>query len=111
MPSPAYCTKFIRQPKIRGTEANSGRIPTASQFERFGMYEVFSHEPHFLFSIIAMMIVFGSIAGTILGVAGMLTWRKHVTTKMEHDLKSEMVAAGMSADEIQRVMAAKFGAK
>jgi hypothetical protein len=75
------------------------------------MYEVFSHEPHFLFSIIAMMIVFGSIAGTILGVAGMLTWRKHAVAKMEHDLKSEMVAAGMSADEIQRVLAAKMSAR
>jgi hypothetical protein len=75
------------------------------------MYDVFSNEPHFLFSIIAMFIVFGSIAATILGVMGMWTWRKHEATKMEHDLKSEMVAAGMSADEIQRVMAAKLGAK
>jgi hypothetical protein len=75
------------------------------------MYEAFSNQPHFLFSIIAMVIVFGSIAATILGVAGMFTWRRHQATKMEHDLKSEMVAAGMSADEIQRVMAAKLGAK
>jgi hypothetical protein len=75
------------------------------------MNEVFSGEPHFLFSIIAMIIVFGSIASTILGVAGMIIWRKHAAAKMEHDLKSEMVAGGMSADEIQRVMAAKIGTK
>jgi hypothetical protein len=75
------------------------------------MYEVFSHEPHFLFSIIAMLIVFGSIAGTILGVAGMLTWRKHTAAKMEHDLKSEMVASGMPAEEIERVLAAKMRAR
>jgi hypothetical protein len=75
------------------------------------MYEAFSHEPHFLFSIIAMIIVFGSIAATILGVAGMLTWRKHEAAKMEHDLKSEMVAAGMPADDIDRVLAAKMRAK
>jgi hypothetical protein len=75
------------------------------------MYEVFSHQPHFLFSIVAMIIVFGSIAATILGVAGMFTWRRHQVTKMEHDLKSEMVAAGMSAEEIQRVMAAKLASK
>jgi hypothetical protein len=41
----------------------------------------------------------------------MFTWRKHSVAKMELDLKSEMVAAGMSADEIQRVLAAKMSAR
>ena len=72
------------------------------------MFDLFTNEPHFLFSTIAMAIFFGSIALTILGVAGMRTWRKHQATKMESDLKAEMIAAGMSADDIERVLAAKM---
>jgi hypothetical protein len=75
------------------------------------MYEVFVDQPQFLFSIILAIVFFGSIAGTILGVFGMRTWRKHQATRMEHELKTEMVAAGMSADEIQRILAAKISSR
>ena len=71
------------------------------------MYEIFSGEPQFFFSIIAAVIVFGVPALAVLCVFGMSTWRKHQATKMENELKAEMVAAGMSAAEIERVLAAK----
>ena len=66
-----------------------------------------SQQPQFLFVIIAALIVFGSMALTILGVVGMLVWRKHRATQMASEMKLEMIAAGMSADEIERVLAAK----
>jgi len=66
-----------------------------------------SQQPQFLFVIIAALIVFGSMALTILGVVGMLVWRKHRATQMTSEMKLEMIAAGMSADEIERVLAAK----
>jgi hypothetical protein len=58
-----------------------------------------------------MIIVFGTIAITILGVAGMWTWRKHQGVKMESDLKAEMIASGMSANDIERVLAAKMSGR
>jgi hypothetical protein len=72
------------------------------------MYEAISQEPEFVFSMIMALIVFGSIAGTILGLAGMRTWRKHQAAKMESDLKMEMLAANMSAEDIERVLAARM---
>jgi hypothetical protein len=71
------------------------------------MYDVFNNEPQFLFALIAVCIVFGVPAITILGAVAMRTWRKHQATKMEIELKHEMVAAGMSAAEIERILAAK----
>jgi hypothetical protein len=75
------------------------------------MMESLSSAPHFVFSIVVAAIVFGSGALTILGLAGMWTWRKHRTAKMESDLKLEMLSAGMSAEEIERVLAAKLSTK
>jgi len=72
------------------------------------MYEAFRDYPEFLFSIIAVSIVFGLPALTILGGLGMRTWRKHQATKLEIELKSQMVSAGMTADEIERILAAKI---
>jgi hypothetical protein len=71
------------------------------------MYETFREEPQFLFSLFAAMIVFGVPSLTILIAFGMRTWRKHQATLMENQLKSEMIAAGMSADDIERILAAK----
>jgi hypothetical protein len=67
------------------------------------MFEILSQNPEFVPAIGGMVAVFG----TIIAVAGMLTWRKHQVTKMETELKMEMLARGMSAEEIERVLAAK----
>jgi hypothetical protein len=61
--------------------------------------------------IVVAVIGLVAIGVTVLGVIGMWTWRKHQATKLEHDLKAEMVAAGMSAEEIERVLAAKADRK
>lgn len=71
------------------------------------MFDTVSQEPQFVFVIILTAIVFGSMALTVLGVAGMVMVRRHQATRMAHDLKMEMIAQGMSADEIERVLAGK----
>jgi hypothetical protein len=75
------------------------------------MFDSLSGQPQFVFLLIGALIVFGVPMVTILCVAGMRTWRKYQATKLEHDLKAEMIAAGMSADEIERVLAAKMSEK
>jgi hypothetical protein len=70
-----------------------------------------NQQPQFIFLIIAALIVFGSMALTVLGVVGMLVWRKHRAAQMASEMKLEMIAAGMSADEIERVLAAKVTGK
>lgn len=76
------------------------------------MVESFSNslaeQPQFVFVLVGALIAIGLPALTILGIAGMVTWRKHRATKFAHDLKAEMIAAGMSADEIERVLSAKL---
>ena len=49
----------------------------------------------------------GLLALAVLALAGLSTWRQHQAVKMEMDLKMEMLARGMAADEIERVLAAK----
>jgi hypothetical protein len=71
------------------------------------MFEILRQHPEFLMGLSGMVAVFG----TIIAVAGMLTWRKHQATKMETELKMEMLARGMSADDIERILAAKAESK
>jgi hypothetical protein len=75
------------------------------------MFDSVSQEPEFVFVIVLTAIVFGSMALTVLGVAGMVILRRHRSTRMAHDMKMEMLAQGMSADEIERVLAAKAGGR
>ena len=75
------------------------------------MFDSVSQEPEFVFVIVLTAIVFGSMALTVLGVAGMVILRRHQATRMANDLKLEMISQGMSADEIERVLAAKVGGK
>ena len=67
------------------------------------MWEALSRNPGNL----AMVIFWGMIFLTILVTYGMKTWRKHEAARMEHELKLEMLSRGMSADDIERVLAAK----
>ena len=48
---------------------------------------------------------------TIISSAAIPAWRKHAAAKLDHELKLEMVARGMSADEIERVLNAKSATK
>ena len=67
------------------------------------MFEILSQNPGFVPAIAGMVSVFG----TIIAIVGIVTWRKHQATKMQTELKMEMLARGMSADEIERVLSAK----
>jgi hypothetical protein len=55
----------------------------------------------------AMAIFFIMLFLTIISAGAIPAWRKHAAAKMDHELKLEMVAHGMSADEIERVLKAK----
>lgn len=51
--------------------------------------------------------IYSLVAITIIAVTGMKIWRGHQREKMDTELKMDMVARGMSADEIERVLKAK----
>jgi len=53
------------------------------------------------------VIVYAVVALTILAAIGIKAWRKNEAGKRDAELKMEMLARGMSADEILRVLAAK----
>jgi hypothetical protein len=76
-----------------------------------GVVDSLNQQPQFIFLIIAALVVFGSMALTVLGVVGMLVWRSHRAKQMATEMKLEMIVAGMSADEIERVLAAKVTGK
>ncbi len=71
------------------------------------MIDILREHPEFLMGLAGMVAVFG----TIIAIAGMVTWRKHQASKMQTELKIEMLARGLSADEIERVLAAKPSSK
>ncbi len=68
------------------------------------MYDAFSQRPDLVIPIIGWLL----LTVLILAIAGMRTWRRFQEAKMETELKLEMLANGMSADEIERVLAAKL---
>jgi hypothetical protein len=55
----------------------------------------------------AVAIFFIMLFLAIISIGAIPAWRKHAAAKMEHELKLEMVARGMGADEIERVLKAK----
>jgi hypothetical protein len=71
------------------------------------MWEALSRDS----STLPMMLFWGMIFVTIISTYGIKTWRKHEAAKMDHELKLEMVAHGMSADEIERVLTARSAQK
>jgi hypothetical protein len=58
-----------------------------------------------------MAIFFIMLFLSIMSIGVIPAWRKHAADKMDHELKLEMVARGMSADEIERVLKAKSATK
>jgi hypothetical protein len=70
------------------------------------MWDALSREEGMPFEIF-MLLLWGMIFLCILVSYAIKTWRKHEAAKMEHELKLEMLSRGMSADEIERVLAAK----
>jgi hypothetical protein len=71
------------------------------------MWDSLSNDPGSAVMAIFFIMLFLSIicAGAI------PAWRKHAAAKMDHELKLEMVARGMSADEIERVLTVKSSQK
>jgi hypothetical protein len=67
------------------------------------MWETFSNSPQHWGGV----LVVAAIASCILGLAAIQAWRQNQAAKMDSDLKMEMVARGMSADEIERVLKAR----
>lgn len=67
------------------------------------MWEVFRTDPQ----TIGATVVYCVIALAILGAVGIKAWRKNEANKRDAELKLEMIARGMSAADIERVLAAK----
>jgi hypothetical protein len=67
------------------------------------MWEVFYTDPARLASLLAFLAI---CIGFIANVA-IKAWRSNEMHKRETELKMEMLARGMSADDITRVLAAK----
>jgi hypothetical protein len=67
------------------------------------MWETFNNSPQHWGGV----LVVAAIASCLLGLAAIKAWRQHQADKMDSDLKLEMVARGMSADEIERVLKAR----
>lgn len=61
-------------------------------------------DDEFVFLILGV----GFVAAVVVGAIVAVQWRKLKTHELEADLKAEMVQRGMSADEIERVMKARF---
>lgn len=71
------------------------------------MWESLSNAPGSAVVAIFFVMLFLSIMCS----AAIPAWRKHAAAKMDHELKLEMVARGMSADEIERVLNARSAQK
>jgi hypothetical protein len=69
------------------------------------MYELLHEYPDLLRAFIPISVA----ALTILGLTGMVQFRKYKTAKLDADLKTNMLDRGMSAEEIEHVIGAKPG--
>jgi len=54
------------------------------------------------------MVAFCALMLTVVLWHAITAWRKHLAIKTEADLKMEMVSRGMSAQDIERVLAARL---
>ena len=57
------------------------------------------------FNMIVLIVLISCGAGAVNGIASQV--RKYLTHRDEMDLKREMLASGMSADEIERVSSSR----
>ncbi len=64
---------------------------------------------HGLFEMPQIAIVMGCLVGLLIPIAGIIAfyWYKAQQVRSENELKRTMVDRGMSADEIERVIAAQ----
>jgi hypothetical protein len=67
------------------------------------MWDVFQSDPEKLGGVIFWAII---VIG-VLGYAGIKAWRYNEAGKRDAELKLEMIAKGMSAADIERILAAK----
>lgn len=56
---------------------------------------------------LASVLISFAICIAVVITAGIMAWRRNEANKRDTELKLEMVARGMSADDITRVLAAK----
>jgi hypothetical protein len=54
------------------------------------------------------MVAFCALMVTIVAWHAITAWRKHLAVKAELELKMEMVSRGMTAQDIERVLAARL---
>jgi hypothetical protein len=73
------------------------------------MWNALSERPEFpvalMFVLISFFILLAIVADRAIGA-----WRGHQQAKIDADLKMEMIAQGMSAEDIERVLSAKMTA-
>jgi hypothetical protein len=67
------------------------------------MMDAFRSDPESLLAV----LFYALVAASILGYVGITAWRKNEAGKRDAELKLEMIAKGMSAADIERVLAAK----
>jgi hypothetical protein len=67
------------------------------------MWETFQTNP----GEFGMVATYSLIALAVVAAIGIKAWRNNEAGKRDAELKMEMIARGMSADEIERVLAAK----
>jgi hypothetical protein len=67
------------------------------------MWQVFNSDPKELAPVLAIAAICLAIVVNV----GIKAWRNNEANKRDAELKMEMIARGMSADEITRVLAAK----
>ncbi len=58
-------------------------------------------------NLIFLVLIGGLVLGSLACIAGLI-WHEFRKSEIEGALKHEMIARGMSADEIERVLAAKM---
>lgn len=58
--------------------------------------------------VLIPLVIMTSLTLIILGSVVATQWRKLKSQELETDLKAEMIQRGMSADEVERVLAAKL---
>ena len=73
------------------------------------MWNALSERPDFPVVLMFVLISF-FIVLAIVACRAVEAWREHQQAKIDADLKMEMIARGMSAEDIERVLSAKMTA-
>ena len=86
-------TPLIAQMNAQATEVQS-------------LWSSFDGEQRFVLTI--LLIIFSSVIAIVLIGAGCSTWKSVKERQFEADIKRDMLDRGMTAEEIERVMASQY---